>query len=325
MLFLNDTISLQHSKIVSKIFSQHARDGLVSYLNLYGNLYYGHIQPEVFMARYRDLRDDFIARLVDGGDDVAHNLCMIDIAQREAWHWPGLVTELNEGLFWRAGNSRMIATGLIHNEPWTKLPVLILQCKTTAQDAYLYDAMPITTDEELHKVLGLEYRVDGDYYHPEVEIQAELIEDSVYPKLVLKYVGNKAAERDYPEIGEPKLTAFREWHQRYGVKPKLHVYADSIEQVVSERWEVIHMGPMPDRHTMIHSGHLERVMLNHASPHEHTLYVPGKRRVFADDILTWMDIRHTAFVDKNWDFAIYRQDKEHKVKMISITEDMDKY
>jgi len=324
MLFLNDTISLQHSKIVSKIFSQHARDGLVSYLNLYGNLYYGHLHPEVFMNRYRDLRDDFITRLINNGDEVAHNLCMIEIAQREAWHWPGLVTELNEGLFWRAGNSRMIATGLVHNEPWTKLPVLILQCKTTNADTYLYDGVRITTDEELHRVLGLEYRVGGDYCHPEVEVQAELIEDAFYPKLVLKYLGNKSAERNYPEIGEPKLSAFKEWRERYGLKPQLHVYADNIDQVVNSQWDIVHMGPMPDRHTMIHPGHLERVMLNHNSPYEHTLYVAGKRRVFADDILPWMDVRHTAFVDKDWDFAIYRRDDKHKVTMISITQDTDK-
>jgi hypothetical protein len=324
MLFLNDTISLQHSKIVSKIFSQHARDSVVSYVNLFGNLYYGHLHPTIFLTRYQCIKSDFLTRLQTTQDEVARKLCMLEIAQRESWRWPGMITELDQGLFWRTGNGRIIATGLVHDDPWAKLPVLILQSKKTAADAYLSDGVKVTTDEELHQALGLKYQVGVEYYHPEVEFQAELIEDIGYPKLMLKYVGSKESESDYSMLGQSKLQEFNKWHQRYGVNPTLHVYSDDIDLVVSTTWNIVHMGPMPDRHTMFLPGHLERVMLNHNPQHDHTLYVAGKRRVFVDDLLPWMDTQHTTFVDKDWNFAVFRKDSNYKIKMISITQDTDK-
>lgn len=321
MLFLNDTVSLQNSKIVSKIFSQHARDGITSYLNLFGDLYYGHLQPDIFMARHNGLKKEFIARLVNDGPDVAHNLCMIELTQRESWRWPAPLTELSTGLLWSAGNSRTVATGLVHTDPWTRLPVLILLHRGTDPGKYLSTATRINTDEELHTALGVTYKVGGDYYHPELEIQATLADDSGRPAMLLKYVGNKEAELDYAQVGEVKLQEYKDWRNRYGVSPTIHVYTDTPECVVNTVWNVVNAGPLPDREHLYLPGNLEEIVLGQKIKHDHAVYIAGTRTVNLDELLPWVNLEYTTYIDKNWDFILHRHDQAQKSKFISVTQD----
>lgn len=325
MLFLNDTVSLQNSKIVSKIFSQHARDGITSYLNLFGDLYYGHLQPGVFLDRYNGLVAEFINRLVNNGADVAHNLCMIELTQREPWRWPAPLTELSTGLLWSAGNSRTVATGLTHTEPWTKLPVLILLQRGSNPYRYLANYTTIVTDEQLHTALGLTYKEDGDYYYPEMELQATLADDNGRPAMTLKYIGNKQAEQNYDSLGQTKLLAFKKWQARYGSKPSLYVYTQYPDQITSNHWKLIPAGPVPDQDLIYKPAHLERVIQGLKVQHDHALYVVTDRKINADELLPWMDVDHTIFIDKNWEFALHRNDSVYKNKFISIAQQYLKY
>lgn len=321
MLFLNDTISLQHSKIVSKIFSQHARDGITSYLNLFGDLYCGYLHPEIFADRHRGLFKEFIERLTNNGPDLAHNFCMIELAQREAWRWPAPLTELSTGLLWSAGNSRTVATGLVHTDPWRRLPVILLQHRGTTPTKYLCEYQRINTDEELHGALGIQYHNGHGYVHPEVELQATLANDNGSPAMLLKYVGNKDAELDYAELGERRLQEFLSWRARYGLKPTLYLYTDYPERISNTVWDIQYCGPLPGREHLYLPGNLEEIVLSQPTRYNHELYVAGNRHINLDELLPWMDLTHTTYIDKNWDFILLRREDELKSRFISITQD----
>lgn len=338
MLFLNDTVSLQNSKIVSKIFSQHARQGVTSYINLFGDLYYGYLHPAVFMDRYAGLKYEFVNRLINNGPDIAHNLCMLELAQRENWRWPAPLTELTTELLWSAGNSRTVASGLVHEEPWTRLPVMLLQRRGTPADRYLAQHTRITTDQQLHTALGLEYQTNNDYHVPEMELQATLADDHGAPALLLKYIGNPSTEQDYHQIGQARLQQFQQWQQRYGIKPTIHVHTDHPDKLKNTVWNVVVAGTMPDRDSIYKPGLLEKVVIGQQSPHAHTLYVVGSCTVDLDDLLPWMDLEHDMYIDKNWQFALYRPnavynwqlmlngaDTGYKNRFISITQEWNKY
>jgi hypothetical protein len=48
-----------------------------------------------------------------------------------------------------------------------------------------------------------------------------------------------------------------------------------------------------------------------------TLYVVKPIKIDTSNLLPWMDLDYTTYTEKDWDFLLYRKDKDYKNTFIS--------
>ena len=315
------------------------KEGITGLINDYGLLYYGTMPKEYFLYQhFLSKKHAFIRQLNNAPDeatkefvsDMSFWLELCRAATKSKWRWPALMNRYPNGsIQMRTGSSRGLATILTTSEPWKHLPILFYEKPGFKPDQVLENYIEVTTDDQLHNILDCEN--DPDSWDPEVHMALNFnkINNVIWP--TLENINGGAGDF---EFGLRQSTVcyenFSSWRKKYSGKQTLHVYTDwpKLIQDTCQIWNVVHAGPsrpiiddLKDFGGRV--GRLEnicRIIHNDTNyTKDFTLYVVNPRRVDVGDLLPWLDLEHTTYIEQNWDFLLYRKDRDYKNTFINCS------
>jgi len=320
----------QQGAIELQFSMPHIKKDLVKFITQNSKLYFGNLHKSVFDNKFQQLKQQFFQNqltqvdsiLTDTVQPASFNLYMTQLALTQQWRWPAMVTELDQGLHFSAGNSRLLASGISKINPHDCLKFLVLQKTTTPADCFLNNPIEITNDQLLHQVLGLNYT--QNVCDSELVFGVEQILDQNHIKFMLTtmYDGNK----DYHYYaGAEHLAKYHGWLWKYGKRPRLKIYTNwpSMISDSSRQWNINFSGP--STHTKTDNfklGHLESFLINGAnntiSQKEHGLYITSPRPIDIANLLCWVDLDYNCWIDQNLDFVLFRNDVQYNTRLIHI-------
>jgi hypothetical protein len=119
------------------------------------------------------------------------------------------------------------------------------------------------------------------------------------------------------------LDNLRQW-QANNPRPRLEIYTDWPELIVDSQgvWDRHIVGTISQfKHVLFNPGHLERLAKSNSEENtaSHILYVKNPRAIDLSEFLVWVDTKHTAFIDQNWDFLLYQSAPTYQSRMISFS------
>lgn len=345
---------VKSGKIACLIEFPILKKGIMGLINDYGCLYYGTMPKNRFLnqhfkgKKYNFIQDlsnilihysDINVKLELKKKDMAFylELCR-ELTTKTKWRWPALMNRCPDGsIIMSAGSSRGLATLLTtKHEPWKQLPVLFYERPNFNTNEVLENYIKIETDDDLHSVLGCSN--DTDAWNPDSAPEVQLVlnfdglrnrfSGIVWPTLDAANGGM----HNTIEFGLGQSTIYLDnflaWKQRYPDKQTLHVYTDWPELVIdtNQIWNIIHAGtsrPIIDDMNGFGGrvGRLENICrIMHNNPEytkDFTLYVVKPIKIDTSNFLPWMDLDHTTYIEKDWDFLLYRKDRDYKNTFIS--------
>jgi hypothetical protein len=325
-------IPLQSGSIALRIkvegFGNH---DLIKFLNLFGNLYYGTVDPTVFTMLFREKKHKFLKNLISiqpqDLPDLEFGLRMIRTAQNCEWKWPAFVNivDPDSGPEWATGGSRLLASGICKNNPWQTLPVLLFDQVGIKTDQWICNSVEVNTDLVLHELLGIKF---NQLQSPELQMSSVLRQVNGQPRLFLH--GLLDDQLDGPQHSQDLIdltlvSQLQKWQEQYGPTPKLKIYTDWPDLIEDSLniWDIEIVGNMLQfKHQLFNPGHLERLARNeHESGTDvsHIMYVKNPVKIDLSEFLLWADTEHTTFIEQDWNFLIYRQDKCYQSKIINFS------
>lgn len=327
---VKDALIVQSGHISCKIEIPSLEQGIVPFLNQFGQLYHGCFTASEFAKIYNTKKQrlindlQIINQLEDAGKRQAMGfwLFMCRIAQTESWKWPGLAIRMNHELHIETGNSRFLATGLCKADPCQQISFLILEDIGVVPD-YLIAPEKITTDDQLHRVFG-QLPAANDAVGAHVRFLVKIITDGKKPRIFLQHVdeGSKYMHR---QAGQEELDNFVAWITHYGPQPTLSVYTDFPELIsnTGNFWKINHVGAIPfPTHIMTKPGHLENHVKQFSEDNklpDHSLFITGPRHIDVGEFAFWMTLEHTTFLDTDYQFVLYRQDSTFKTTPVTLS------
>ena len=305
-----------------------ATDDIVPFLNSYAVLYHGHFHKQVYIDRFLQVRKQVIQQLIDlpvynscqwsdyffeNGDsyqNVAFIMYMCRLCRDTRWNFP-TVCNYNK---WVNGGSRSVATGMHKSDPWNNVLGLEL-VELGKSSIMLSDPKEITSTEMLHNILHLES--NNDSYDPaEVELITELKNGKIYFISIENKFNkfNNFTNTDSYDIWDK----YASWRSQYPTKPKIKIYTNWPEQIHTQcaAWDVVEI--VSGQHIINdiqgfggRTGRLERFASEeYKNPKEtvdHVLYVIDPRPIELSDLLIWMDMEHSTYIESTWKFLLYRK------------------
>lgn len=305
-------------------FGQHS---LIAFLNLFGKLYFGNINKEYFSQLFNPKKQQFLQDLNSTitTKDLEFQLRMARVALNTKWKWPAFVNMVhNDGEpEWATGGSRILASGLCKLNPEQTISVLLFDQTKTSADRWIIDPVEITTDEQLHQVLNLTYTQTQS---PTIQLSSVLKQVGNDTRLFLHGIIDEELKgyQNSSESTELELLGnLRQW-QTDNPSPQLQIYTNWPELIVDSLgiWNYHVVGNIPQLNSPdFKPGHLERLakMNSEKNTAKHILYVRNPRVIDLSEFLVWLDTKHTAFIDQNWDFLLYQTTPEYQLKMISFS------
>jgi hypothetical protein len=307
-------------------FGQH---NLLPLLNVFGKLYYGTVNQHYFSQLFREKKQQFIEHLkkpTTATEKFSNfRLRMTRLALTTEWKWPACINMVGGTPEWATGNGRTLATGFTKNNPEQHLSVFFFDQVGTDIGQWLNDPIEVTTDQQLHTVLGTVY---NSTHSPAIELFTVLKQAGERTCLFLHGVIDEELE-GYQNSQEDTelilLNNLKQWQSRYP-NPQLEIYTNWPNLITDSAkiWDYQVVGNTESlAHHMFHPGHLERLAKNeHESTktRKHVLYVKNPRTIDLSEFLIWVDLEHTTFIDQNWDFILYRRDNNYKSQMISFSD-----
>jgi len=327
-----DRITARSGKIKYDIVFESLEKGLVPFLSSYGDLYYGKFSVEFFTTRFKINRRLFLQNLISAPQltdwdqfalfSSAFYLHMCRVCQTESWIWPSLCFREGDKITQTSGLSRMVATGICKPEPWQHLNVLFLENKGQSPDTVIADYEKITTDEQLHRVLNAEF--SNEFFQvPGVSIGITVNSQNC---VKLNYVNNGQDHTPVNDTTRGLWANLVAWHQKYGRQPKLKIYTDwpDLIQDSENFWDIELAGPSKPIHEKIFfPGHIERAIRelheSNPAPHEHVVHIVKPVKLDVTELLCWLDLEHTTFIDSNHKFIVYRPDAQYKNTYIDLS------
>jgi hypothetical protein len=318
-----DKIICQHGKISTVLSLPSFSHSLVKYINSFGNLYYGTMNTDLFYKLLRVSKHEFLSNLkniksVTTTQPVAFKLHLCRVALQESWRLPALINQLGHNLSWNTGQGRFLATGMCLQNPHNQIKFLLLQDKNTDLGQFLHNPMLVTTDRQLHEILNL-----SNTGQDTVEMQVELMQNGAHLTLESLYNGDTSHHYD---AGTRYLEQFESWQHSYGFRPTLHIYTNWPELITDSvsAWTIQHQGPSPITKTEhFKIGYLERQLFeqiaNPTHKTDHVLYVTDPRPIDVSDFLCWTDLIHSAYININGQFALFRPSDNYVTKLIDIS------
>lgn len=301
---------------------------LLSFLNIFGRLYCGTVNRDYFDQLFQEKKQKFLAELNSNSldRDLEFQLRMIRVALTTEWKWPAFVNTVQEhGLpEWATGGSRILASGLCKKDPEQTITILFFDQVNNKVEQWLNDSKEITTDEQLHQALGIKYTQTQS---PAIQISTVLRQVNNHTRLFLHGIFDDelAGFQNSQELSELDLLGnLRAW-QLINNCPQLEIYTDWPELIVDSLgvWNYQVVGDIKHlSHHIFHPGHLERLAKNeHGStnPRPHVLYVKNPRTIDLSELLIWVDLKHTTFIEQNWDFLLYSKGPNYNSKMIGVS------
>lgn len=297
----------------------------VSYLTQFGDIYIGNLKSEIFTKIFYAEKSRYLYELfnVDKCEPIhlqpaAFKTMLCRESMIHHWRWPAIVNQLKEYSFY-SGLGRLLATGMTKSEPWKHLKILLFANKNNTPDEYLENFSLVTTSQQLHSSLHIGYNSSN-----ESQLELEIQHNGTGPGgfvITTMYDGN--TDFNY-NAGDEFLANFAAWKNLYsGTKPKLYVYTDWPELIVDSLhfWDVEIAGPRQYTHTTLHLGHLEfSLREQNSSPahnDNHVLYVNTDIQIDISDLITWVDLKHTAWIDQQLQFILFRHNNPYKMMFVS--------
>lgn len=326
---LYHAIPLQSGSIALRVqvddFGQHS---LLPLLHVFGKLYHGTVNRSYFDQLFQIKKQEFIKQLknltADSEKSANFRLQMVRLALTTEWKWPACINLVGAEPEWATGNSRILATGFTKTNPEQHLTVLFFDHTGADVSWWLDNYVEITTDEQLHTVLGMKYDV---IQSQAIELFANLKQSNDQTCLFLHGVIDEeltGSQHSQEEIELTALNNLKQWQHRYG-KPRLEIYTDWPELLTDSNsiWDYQIVGDIKSlSHHIFLPGHLERLATNEhgsAETRDHVLYVKTPRAIDLSELLIWVDLEHTTFIEQAWDFVLYRRDPVYKSRIISIS------
>lgn len=327
---LAHAIPIQAGTIALRIkvedFGQHS---LLPFLNLFGKLYFGHINREYFNQLFATKRQQFLEDLNSTATDLdlEFQLRMTRAALTTSWKWPAFVNMVHSDgkPEWATGGSRILASGLCKPNPEQTISVLLFDQTKSSADQWLVDPVEITTDQQLHQVLNLPYTQTQS---PSIQISTVLKQVDNQTRLFLHGIIDEELEgyqHSHESTTFELLNNLREWQAYHCSCTRLEIYTDWPELIVDSLgiWDKHIVGTISQfKNLLFNPSHLERLAQNNQekSAAIYILYVNEPRPIDLSEFLVWLDIKHTAFIDANWDFLLYRVDPPaYRPTMVSLS------
>lgn len=297
----------------------------VSYLSYFGDIYIGNLKPEVFTKIFHAEKRRYISELIsiNNADPLdlqpaAFKTMLARVALTTKWLWPAIVNQTNTYDFY-TGMGRLLATGMTKAAPWEHLKILLFAHKNNIPNDYLENFSLVSSSQQLHTELNIGYNTNG-----ESQLELEIQHNGQGPGgfvMATMYDGN--TDFNY-NAGDRLLTNFSKWHNLYNkARPKLYVYTDWPNSIIDSKniWDIEVAGPKQYTHGNFHLGHLEFMFRqeNNTPTHgdNHVLYVTTDIQIDVSDLLTWVDLEHSAWIDQQLQFVLFRPNDPHKIMFVS--------
>ena len=334
----SSVLTVRQKQIGFSLRFPEIESGIDHMINQYGKLYYGTMLPSVFQSRlFVEHKNYYIKQLINadiGEEEVSPISFVLELCRvllKSKWRWPALMNRLPDGnLECRSGVSRAIANILTGPDPWNQLPILFYEKHDFDVSTVLTDYVLVDSVERLQQIFKLE---DPGSAEPGVNlvISYSKVGDIFWPRLESISAGIDVKDKD--EFGLLRSTQYFDefllWRSRYQSRPTLHVHTDWPESIsdVNSAWNIVHAGPSTPIIELIQGfgnrpGILEKPCFElHTDPSYtvgHTLYIIDDKKIDVGDFLTWMDLKHTTFIDENWKFIMYRKDSKYASTFVKI-------
>jgi len=241
---------------------------------------------------------------------------MCRVAQQEIWRWPVLSHEPRR---WTNGVSRLIATGITKKNPWKDLNILHF-CKNDPDSTYLHVQIEIESDEMLHKIFSIPFDETQSIQESLANWGIEVTSNNT---INMTYINNNTFHEDVTIDTMKIWDSYSEWRTQYPTKPKIKIYTNWPEQIHNhfDAWDVSEV--VSSQHMIDEiqgfggrTGRLERwATEEHKNPKEtvdHVLYVIDPRPMELGDLLVWMDMEHSTYIESTWKFLLYRKAAVYK-------------
>ena len=312
-------------RITVENFGQH---NLLPLLNVFGRLYYGTVNKTYFNQLFQEKKQKFLTDLNSSiiDRDLEFQLKMSRTALTNNWKWPAFINMVQENgqPEWATGGSRILASGLCKKNPEQTITVLFFDQVGTSVDHWIDTPIEITSDEQLHQVLGVNYT---QAQSPSIQISAVLRQVQAHTRLFLHGIFDEelAGQQNSQELVELKLLDnLRQW-QATNPRPQLTIYTDWPELISDSMgvWNYRVAGNISQlTHHMFRPGHLEKLAYKkheEGTNSEPVLYVKQPIALDLSEFLIWVDLEHTTFIEQDWNFLLYQRGNPYKLKMIGFS------
>lgn len=321
-----DGIKIQSGETLFILTLDHLRDGVVPFIEQFGNLYYGNLNYSSFVDTFVNLKNHLVLNLLDIESTLANeaalefvqfglHMCKLSREQPQ-WHWPGTVSWYQGQRYWNTGLNRTLASGLFGGQDQHRLlKILCLDSPDNDINEFLESPVRIRNDQQFNEIFGLSPDTESSHL---MTLTARLVRDLKGHTLILELVGS--GEKYDPGL-EPKrcLTSYFEWYKKYGSRNRLCVYTDWPDLITNTHraWEVIHAGPS----VRSHLGYLENQLKFRGQDgfvdiYPHTLFMVKPTRIDVAELLFWMDLEHSAYIGNDFRYLLYRDSDEYRSTQI---------
>jgi hypothetical protein len=327
-----DRITARSGKIEYDINFTNLKSGLIPFIQEYGDLYYGKFSPEYFKQTFNATRSLFLKNLIRAPEltnwkdyclySSSFYMFMTRVCQTESWVWPALCVRRSDSTITQtSGISRIVATGMCKKDPWSHLNALFLESKNKDPSLILTDAVKVDNDQTLHQKLNLEFSTDTfQTSQAKLSLTVDASGD-----LIFDYINNHRFHDTITPETQTLWTDLVSWHQKYS-KPRLKIYTDWPELVDNQEnfWDIEIAGPSkPIYQSIFYPGHIEReIQLLHGSNPEknlHVMHIIKPRYINVTELLCWLNTKHTTFIDRNFEFIVYRADENYSNTFVDLS------
>jgi hypothetical protein len=312
-------------RITVEDFGQH---NLLPLLNVFGRLYHGTVNKKYFNQLFQEKKQKFLTDLKSSiiDRDLEFQLKMSRVALTDNWKWPAFVNMVQENgqPEWATGGSRILASGLCKKNPEQTITVLFFDQVGTSVDHWIDEPIEITSDTQLHEVLGVNY---AQTQSPSIQISAVLKQAHNHTRLFLHGIFDEelAGQQNSQELVELQLLDnLRQW-QATNPQPQLTIYTDWPDLISDSMgvWNYRIAGSISQfTHHMFRPGHLEKLAYKEHEKEINSgpvLYVKQPIAIDLSEFLIWVDLEHTTFIEQDWNFLLYQRGNPYKLKMIGFS------
>lgn len=338
-----DRIDMQSSKIKLTLSIPKLSNGIMPWLNDYGNLYYGRFRPELYDPRAHALRSlsnrilSHASMLDYEGDwlelakedykrfysikSTAFYMYMSRKALNEVWRWPSFANTYStenetDGIHWENGNSRCCANAVTKKEPWQHQWLLFWQEKNKEHINPLCDGgQLIETDEQLHKILNLDH--EFAFHQP---VRCELGVGLEGNKVDFKWMhdGTEQVQVDTTDPVKQIWRNYINWQRKQPGRPRIRIFAAKPKLIIDpwKIWdtEINLLENLDDSLDLI----CYREHNNKTTDIEHTLWYRGDDLLDLGDFQFWLDLKHSVYKDRDRRFILYRADENYVDREIAV-------
>lgn len=326
-----DRIDAQVGQIEYSIYISSLTRGFLPFLNHFGSLYHGYMNPEHYKITWftqwkivmQVLNTLTPGVAIDWNNydykSVAFYLMMLRIAIKQEWDWPALVYRQPSGKWHHEnGLSRLVTSGFCQQDPWNRYRVIFQELPNFLPDDVLFNYQKISSDEDLHQILNLTFD-RNTVVPPVVKIGSIVEEVDSCTRVRLRYINDGEFKDMVNAEAQNLLLDFLEWRKIYGPRPKLYVYTDDPKLILdkSNSWEIIHVGSVPS-HKIFESS-LYHYTQDPVHSKDHVLYHQSTRKIDVGDFLTWVGPKYSSYIGPDWSFALFRPAEQYKSLLIDVS------